>query len=163
MGIAVATNSAGFQSATVTIGGQNFNVTQSASACGGTDVSSQVQVTRRALLDQWNYNNSLTQQLQLVNNGPVIPGPVSVVLYGICTQFFCPFANGFSYTRVQCQAGQLSFLEPAAVLVAPNGLAANQTLISDLPFYANPYQPPPNSGPPTAVTISVISGTPGAQ
>ncbi len=161
VGIAVAANSVGFLAGTVTIGGQTFNVTQTASACGGTDVSSQVQVTRRALLDRWRSNNGLTQQLQLINTGPVIPGPLYVLIFGVCNTgelSFCPFANGAPFTLVNCGTGVLY----PALPVAPNGIAADQTIFSELQFGSNPYQNP-SAPQPSALTISVISGTPGLQ
>jgi hypothetical protein len=163
VGITVAPNTAGFQSATVTIGGQTFNVTQSASSCGGTDVSFQVPVTRRALLSGWGSAIQYTQQLQLTNTGPSVGGPVYVVIFGLCNPFAqaCPFSNGFSSTPVHCQSGQA--VGYPAVLIAPNGITAGQTLSYDLPFYENPYENPITPHPSSGITISVISGTPGVQ
>jgi hypothetical protein len=154
--IQTAANTVGFLSGTLTIAGQAFAVSQDASSCGGTDVSRQVEVSIDALLSQWN-GNGLTQQVRLASTGAGVSGPVSVIFYGLCSTggpLFCPFQS--SYSLIHC--GQF-LLDYPSVLVAPNGLAAGQSVYYDLQFYANPYGP--GILPPGSVSYSVISGTPG--
>jgi hypothetical protein len=157
--IQVGVNTVGFLSGTLTIAGQPFAVSQDASPCGGTDVSRQVSGSLQALLSNWNYAGPYTQQLHLTNQGPAVPGPISVVFYAVCEGlgFFCPFRSPSAPSAVQCQPGQAYY---PVVLVSPAGLAAGQTIFFGLQFSVNPYggmgSPLPGS-----ISYSVISGTPG--
>jgi hypothetical protein len=86
------------------------------------------------------------------------------VIYGFCgpsTQAWCPGG----YTLVQCQGFTAPNFANPAVPIAPNGLAAGETLVYDLQFGTgtNPYQNPSVPTSPNSVPISVISGTPGVQ
>lgn len=164
----VGANTAGFRSGTVTIAGQSFAVSQDASPCGGTDVSRQVNVSLQAflgpvnLLAPLNYGSMYTQQLRLTNKGAAIPGPVSMIFYGLCPSLaqLCGFASPPG--GVACQANQYVYYP--TVSVAPNGLAAGQTIFYNLQFNIPPYTMAPDfsSGQwPNSVSYSVISGTPG--
>src|SRR5581483_2616555 len=124
--IQAAANTIGFESGTLTTAGQPFTVTQAASPCGGTEVSGQVTVSLLALLSPWTYGGYFTQyshysqQVRLMNTGPSIPGPISLVLRGICGIGNCPFVTQIS--PVVCNAND--FVDDPAIVVAPNGLSS---------------------------------------
>jgi len=108
-------NSVGFLSGTLTIAGQPFSVSQDASSCGGTDVSSQVTVSIQALLSPY-YTGPYTQQLRLTNQGAAVAGPLYMVFYGLCSTTgpsFCPISS--QYFSVQCQ-GPDSNYSPAVFI-----------------------------------------------
>ena len=75
-------NAGGLRSGTVTIAGKTFAASQSASACGAADVSSQVSVTRGAFTSNFIGTNYI-QQVRLTNQGPAILGPVYLVVDGL--------------------------------------------------------------------------------
>ncbi len=153
--IQTAASIVGFQSGMLTIAGQPFQVTQAASACGGTEFTGQVTITAQALLESWFGNQAYWQEIGLTNTGGAITGPVSVVFRGLCTSSYCAI-NPFNtpYSLVDC-----SGIGPdPAVVVAPNGLAAGQSLFFDLTF-VGPGIPFPSVSP--SITFNIVSGTPG--
>lgn len=141
-------------SPTVTIAGQTFAIRQSGSACGAADVSSQVIVNRKALLEGFS-DIQYTQQLTLTNQGPDVPGPLYVALEGLCLggPSSCPLAEPFQVTTCD---GMLSPM----ILVSPSGLASGQSLNHDMQFYGPPYVPLVAGGQVNSVFLTVFSGTP---
>jgi hypothetical protein len=146
-------NLAGFESGTLMIAGQPFAVSQDASPCGGTDVSAQVAVTQRAMLTIWNPLGPWSQELQLVNNGPDVPGPLYVVLNSVAN---IPAGA----IQVHCGGG-LSTL--SAVAISPEGISQGQLILYRLQFALPPYLPFDSLGSSTIsnATFTVISGAPG--
>ena len=160
-------NSGGLLSGTVTIAGQPFLVRQSATACGATDVTSQVNATLRALLAPLSpfSSGSYTQQLMLVNTGGSVAGPVYVVLDGLCNtvgEYFCPFATATPFTSCQVPSPDGGYTQGHSpmIAVAPGGLSAGQTLFYNLSFYTPPYGPIPPAVPESSISLRVLSGTP---
>jgi Putative binding domain, N-terminal len=153
-----ASNTGGLRSATVTVGDKTFKASQSASACGATDVSSQVTVTRGALLLQpFKFPASYSQQVRLTNTGSAVAGPVYVVFDGLCPGGFpssCPLS---SYQLTTCQTPPSSAVGSPMVLATAGGLAPGQILNILLTFSANPYV---NGVTSSTVTTRVLSGTP---
>jgi hypothetical protein len=137
---------------------------QAGNACGALDVSGQVTVSRQALLIRFlSANDNFTEQFQLTNQGASVPGPVYLVLDGMCSTIgYCPFANGFAWDQTTCFApfGMGTF--SPMLLVSSGGIAAGQTLYFDARFYGSPYATP-FSGPGVPegnVTTRVFSGHP---
>ena len=159
--IQTGANSGNLLSGTVTIAGQPFQVRQSASGCGATDVTSQISVKIRALLQTDYYYRPYTQQLTFTNQGSAVVGPVYVVLDGLCayTLWLCPGSSLFT------TCGLPPYTSSPMVPVTSSGLAVGQTVNLTLDFgyipYVSPFGAPWATVPEASVSMRVFSGTPG--
>jgi hypothetical protein len=128
--------------------GKTFSVSQNAvSACGATDVSTQVSVVRRAFLSNF-LGSAYTQQVTLTNQGAAIPGPVYLVVDGLVSGSVAP-----TNRTTTCQSPGTSYM----VLAAPNGLSAGQLVNLTLTFQPGIAA---KGAPPTWTTTRVFSNTP---
>ena len=133
-------NTGSLLSNSLTIAGKGFLASESAPACGATDVSDKVSVSQGALLPASPVNTALyDRQITLTNSSGVIPGPIYLVIDGLPNSTLpgCSSVNG----------GQCG-LEPAAPLthcLSPNGsslvlwrnsaLAARESSTAGFTFY----------------------------
>jgi hypothetical protein len=155
-------NSGGLRSGVLTIAGKPFSVNQSADACGATDVSSQVAVSREAILAGF-IGEDYAETVTLRNSGPTsISGPIYLVLDGLpVTGPQCGSFNGQNQTCSVTGASQVTHCHSPSgsdmVLFAPNGLAAGQQVSGILSFL-----PGPSGGAqvPNWYTTRVFSGIP---
>jgi len=156
-------NTGGLRSGSMTIAGKTFSVSQSANACGATDVSSQVSVSRGTILSTF-LNNYYYEDVTLHNQGTTsVAGPVYLVLDGL------PTTRSQCGTNVFGQYQTCGVVDPSGVtycqspsgsdmvLYAPNGLAPGQQVSTYIDFV-----PGPSGGalPPNWYTTRVFSGTP---
>jgi hypothetical protein len=162
--VTTAANAGGLLSGSVTIAGQSFSVSQSASACGATDVSSQVKVTGGAYVSQPPLFNKFAQTVTLTNTGAAsIAGPVSLALDGLPRTGSPCVAKGVSnetcdvyptppVTYCQSPAGS------AIIPISSAGLAPGQSVSVALSFIPGASA----GGSPLGLqyTPRVFSGTP---
>jgi hypothetical protein len=155
-------NAGGLRSGFITIGGKTFSVSQSASACGATDVSSQVSVARGTVFADF-LGNDYTQKITLQNQGTTnIAGPIYLVLDGLpATRFECGTFFGQTQTCGVLNASRLTFCQspPGSdmVVFTPNGLASGQQVSLVLTFVPGRVG---GASAPSWFTTRVFSGTP---
>ncbi len=141
--IAADPNTGGLRSGAITIAGKPFGVSQSASACGATDISSQVLLNRSPIeagfIGQYYY-----QTVSLRNGPTAINGPVYLVLDGVpvtnsqCgVDIFgqpqtCGLLNAVKLTHCQSPSGS------DMVLVSSSGLTQSQQISVALYFVPGP-------------------------
>jgi hypothetical protein len=110
-------NIGGPRTGTATIAGQTFSVTQSASACGAVDVTSQVRVNRSGLtylpFTSYLYSGNITVT-NTHSSGSAISGPLFLVLMGLPTHRGYPDDSGLLGPQLQttCFSAQGDYLVP---------------------------------------------------
>jgi hypothetical protein len=155
-------NSGGLRSGSITIAGKPFNVSQSADACGATDVSSQVSVSAGTILADFS-GTSYPDPVTLHNQGTTnVAGPIYLVLDGLpSTRASCGNFLGETQTCSVRNTSRLTYCQSPSgsdmVLVAPNGLAPGQQASDTLIFVPGPGG---GAAPPNWVKFRVFSGTP---
>jgi hypothetical protein len=157
----VAVNSGGPRSASVTVAGQAFSLSQGGSACGpATDVTSQMKATLGAFLGTAPLFQTFSQSVTLTNTGTAIAGPIEYVLDGLPrTSSPCPSGKTCTVTTpapttTYCQSTAGS----AMVLMSSGGLAAGQSVSKTLTF--TPGTAAGGSAPALQYTFRVLNGTP---
>ena len=165
----VSPNAGTPRNGTLTIAGQTYSITQSASGCGATDVSNKVIVGRGPYLGDA-LGNYWIQTVSLFNisNQPVA-GPIYLVMDGLPrTGYPCTEIGVADPTcDVQQAAGVTycgSFTGSDLVLFSSGSIAPSQQLSEQLSFLPPPggLEPVGSSGPngDFAYTTRVFSGTP---
>jgi hypothetical protein len=159
----IAANAGTPRTGTLTIAGQTYTVTQSASACGATDVSNKISVSRDAFLAGF-LDNSWTETVTLSNNtGQTIAGPVYLVMDGLprtggtCTEIGVtnPTCNVTSASLVTfCQSPNGSDL----VMFSSGPMTSGQSIKNNLSFLPGPSVGTLATG--FNYTFRVFSGTP---
>jgi len=155
-------NAGGLRSGSITIAGNPFSVSQSASACGASDVSSQVSVSRGSILAGFT-GGYYAETVTLKNQGATsVAGPIYLVMDGLpTTRSQCGTFLGQAQTCSVTQASMLTHCQSPSgsdmVLFAPNGLAPGQQASESLTFLPGPAG---GASPPNWYTTRVFSGTP---
>jgi len=160
----VAANSGAPRTGTLTIAGQTYTVTQSASACGATDVSNKVEVLRDAFLPDEPLGNFYLQTVSLYNvSAQTIPGPIYLVMDGLprtgapCVEngMTNPTCNVYPTPAVTfCQSPNGSDL----VLFSSSPMTSGQKITGTLEFL--PGQAAGGAANGFGYTTRVFSGTP---
>jgi hypothetical protein len=160
----VTANSGPPRTGTLTIAGQTYAVTQSASGCGATDVSNKIKVQRNALLPFGIPPEVYTQTISLINtSSQPISGPIYLVMDGLprtgypCTEIgvtnpICNVTPPSAITFCQSPAGS------DLVLFSPGAMTSGQTVSGALTFVPGPFGGGEASG--FSYTTRVFSGTP---
>jgi hypothetical protein len=150
-----------FRSGFITIAGEPFAVSQSASACGATDVSSQVSVARGPILSEFiggYYHETVT----LRNNGTTnVSGPIYLVLDGLplTSSSRCGSFLGQAQTCGVTLASLTYCQSPTGsdMVLFSHGLGPGQAIGGDLTFVPGIAG---GAQPPGWYTTRVFSGTP---
>ena len=163
VGFTVFPNPGGPRSGTLVVAGLPFGVSQSASACGATDITSQVSVKLSGFSSVPPLFNSFVQTVTLTNQGASVAGPIYLVMDGLPrTGSPCTAKNTPNTTCNVSPAPPLTYCQSPSgsdlVLMSSGGLASGASVTRTLSF-----SPGPAAGGGTAglqYTPRVLSGTP---